>query len=85
MPFVKPLSEEQFKTIVETHPKGIITIEEHQKSCGMGSTVVEIINDLYAENKIATYPKIKRIAIPDEFLGIVGTQNYLREYENLTL
>ena len=85
VPFVKPIDVEQLKSIVERHPNGLITIEEHQKSCGMGSAVVEMINDLYADGKLSTYPKINRIAIPDEFAGVVGTQQYLRKYEHLTV
>ena len=85
VPFVKPIDVEQWKSIVERHPDGLITIEEHQKSCGMGSAVVEMINDLYADGKLSIYPKIKRIAIPDEFVGVVGTQQYLRKYEHLTV
>ena len=85
IPFVKPIDVEQLKSIVERHPDGLITIEEHQKSCGMGSAVVEMINDLYADGKLSIYPKIKRIAIPDEFVGVVGTQQYLRKYEHLTV
>ena len=85
IPFVKPIDVGQLKSIVEKHPDGIITIEEHQKSCGMGSAVVEMINDLYADGKLSTYPKINRIAIPDEFAGVVGTQQYLRKYEHLTV
>lgn len=85
VPFVKPMNIEQLKQIVEQHPDGIITIEEHQKSCGMGSAVVEIVNDLYANGQLNSYPKIKRIAIPDEFVGVVGTQVFLREYEKLKL
>ena len=61
------------------------TIEEHQKSCGMGSALIEILNDLYAEGQIKHYPKVKRIAIPDEFADIVGTQIYLREHEGLKI
>lgn len=85
VPFVKPINMEQLKTIVESHPDGLVTIEEHQKSCGMGSAVVEILNDMFANGKLSIYPKIKRIAIPDEFVGVVGTQKYLREVENLHL
>lgn len=85
IPFVKPIDVEQLKEIVDSHSDGIITIEEHQKSCGMGSAIVEILNDLYAEGKITKYPQVKRIAIPDEFVGIVGTQSYLREVEKLKL
>lgn len=83
--FVKPINVEQLKAIVERYPEGLITIEEHQKSCGMGSAVIEIVNDLYAQGTIERYPSIKRIAIPDEFAPVVGSQNYLREYEGLKL
>ena len=38
-----------------------------------------------SEGKIQSYPMIHRIAIPDEFADVVGTQKYLREYEGLTL
>ena len=85
VPFVKPINKEQLINIVKTHPAGLITLEEHQKSCGMGSAIVEVLNDLYYECDIEFYPKVKRIAIPDEFASVVGTQNYLREYEKLTL
>ena len=85
IPFVKPINIEQLKTIVENYPEGLITIEEHQKSCGMGSAIVEAVNDLYTQGKIPKYPVLKRIAIPDEFAPVVGTQGYLREYEGLKL
>ena len=49
VPFVKPIDVEQLKSIVEKHPNGLITIEEHQKSCGMGSALVEILNDMFSE------------------------------------
>lgn len=84
VPFVKPVNIEQLKAIVGSHD-GIITIEEHQKSCGMGSALVEILNDLYTEKQIRHYPKVKRIAIPDEFVDVVGTQLFLREYEGLKI
>lgn len=85
VPFVKPINKEQLINIVKTHPAGLITIEEHQKSCGMGSAIVEILNDLYYEGNIEAYPKVKRIAIPDEFADVVGTQVFLREHEGLKL
>lgn len=85
VPFVKPINKEQLINIVKTHPAGLITIEEHQKSCGMGSAIVEILNDFYYEGNIEVYPKVKRIAIPDEFADVVGTQVFLREHEGLKL
>lgn len=85
VPFVKPINKEQLINIVKTHPAGLITIEEHQSSCGMGSAIVEVLNDLYYEGNIEVYLKVKRIAIPDEFADVVGTQVFLREHEGLKL
>lgn len=85
VPFVKPLNKEQLKAVVEKHPEGLITIEEHQASTGMGSAIVEQVNDMYASGELRFYPAIKRVAIPDEFAPVVGTQTYLREYEGLKI
>lgn len=85
VPFVKPINKEQLLRIAAIHQNGLITIEEHQRSCGMGSAIIEIINDMYTEGEIQKYPMIHRIAIPDEFADVVGTQKYLREYEGLKL
>lgn len=51
----------------------------------MGFALVEILNDMFANGRLSIYPKIKRIDIHDEFAGVVGTQKYLREVENLQL
>lgn len=85
VPFVKPLNKQCLQDIVARYPDGLITIEEHQRSCGMGSAIVEQLNDMFAAGEIANYPKVQRIAIPDEFVGVVGNQNYLREVEGLKL
>lgn len=85
VPFVKPLNKERLKAIVEKHTEGLITIEEHQASTGMGSAIVEQVNDMYAAGELRAYPVIKRVAIPDEFAPVVGTQTYLREYEGLKI
>lgn len=85
VPFVKPLNKEQLRSIVEKHDEGLITIEEHQASCGMGSAIVEQVNDMFANGELTSYPVIKRVAIPDEFAPIVGTQAYLRDYERLKI
>lgn len=85
VPFVKPLNKQCLQDIVARYPDGLITIEEHQRSCGMGSAIVEQLNDMYAAGEITNYPKVLRIAIPDEFVGVVGNQKYLREVEGLKL
>lgn len=85
VPFVKPVNKDQLKSIVESHADGLITIEEHQLSCGMGSAIVEQLNDMHYKNELTHYPKLHRIAIPDEFADVVGTQIYLRNHEGLHL
>ncbi len=85
IPFVKPLNKSQIKAIVESHREGLIVMEEHQKSCGVGAAIVECLNDMYASGELQVYPKVKRLAINDEFLPIVGNQNYLRNAAGLSL
>lgn len=85
IPFVKPLDKSQLQDIAEHYSEGLITIEEHQLSCGMGSAVVEQLSDMYAAGELTSYPRVKRIAIPDEFASVVGNQSYLREVEGLSL
>ena len=84
VPFVKPLDIGKLKEIVNRY-SSVVTLEEHQKSCGIGSAIVEIVNDLYSNNEIFEYPKIRRIAIDDKFYSISGTQDYLRKQAGLIL
>lgn len=85
IPFVKPLNKQQLKTIVEKHANGLVVMEEHQKSCGVGSAIIESLSDMYNAGELNNFPKIKRLAINDEFLSIVGNQSYLREIAGITL
>lgn len=82
--FVKPLNVKQIKEIAEQYSE-IIVLEEHQKSCGIGSAIIEQISDLYAYGVLPIYPRIKRIAIDDKFYSISGSQDYLREKAGLRL
>jgi len=83
-PFVKPIDLPMLRFICLNHSK-IITIEEHQRSCGFGSAILEAINDLREVDKISSTPQIKRLAIPDKFVSIAGTQEYLRERAGIIL
>ena len=74
----------QIKEIAEQYSE-IIVLEEHQKSCGIGSAIIEQISDLYAYGVLPIYPRIKRIAIDDKFYSISGSQDYLREKAGLRL
>lgn len=84
VPFVKPLNRSQIICIAEQY-SNIYILEEHQKSCGVGSAIIEVLNDLYFEGEISTYPKTKRIGIDDEFYSTSGSQQYLRELAGLVL
>lgn len=85
VPFVKPLDVNQLAAIIELHPEGLIVMEEHQASCGVGSAIIEQASDMYAQGKITNFPKVVRKAIKDEFIPIVGSQAYLRKAEGLSL
>jgi transketolase len=78
VPFIKPLDLDSLQGIAKKYKK-IITIEEHQKSSGFGSAILEGFNDIREHNKIYEIPYLKRVAIPDLFVKFAGTQNYLRE------
>lgn len=82
IPFIKPIDKD---TLLEVALKYdiIITLEEHQKSCGMGSAILEALNDLRELGKIRDLPLVKRVAIQDRFFGISGTQDYLRSIAGL--
>ena len=77
-PFIKPIALDGLKIIADDYEK-IITIEEHQKSGGFGSAVLEGFNELEESKKILKCPRIKRIAIPDIFVSVAGSQDYLRK------
>jgi len=83
-PFIKPLDKLILKEIC-CRFKTIITVEEHQRSTGFGSAILEGINDLIEEGEIASFPFIKRLAIPDIFISVAGTQEYLREKAGIIL
>jgi len=82
-PFVSHLDKQALKSIVETH-SFVITVEEHQLNGGFGSAVVEALSDMYAAGEIPRMPRVKRIGIPNQFLAICGTQEFLREVAGIT-
>lgn len=85
LPFIKPISEIALKQIIQTHQAGLITLEEHQKSCGVGSAIAEKLCDMFADGIIDRFPRVRRIAIPDKFADVVGDQVFLRNQMNLHL
>jgi transketolase len=83
-PFIKPLDYGILSKISDEYQQ-IITIEEHQRSAGFGSAILEGLHDLLEQQKITSIPKVKRIAIPDIFISVSGTQNHLRKLSGLIL
>ncbi|NDV58031.1 transketolase family protein [Bacteroides sp. 519] len=84
VPFVKPLSKNYIKNFLSGY-SDIVVLEEHQKSGGVGSAFIEVVNDLYANNEISVYPRIRRIAIDDKFYSVSGSQAYIRSQAGLVL
>lgn len=84
VPSIKPINIKQLNQLASQYNE-IIIVEEHQKSTGIGSAIIEVLSDSYNDGAIKTFPKIKRVAINDYFLSIVGDQNYLREKANIII
>lgn len=59
--------------------ESVITIEEHQRNAGFGSFVLEQFSDLVEQGMLTAMPSVKRIAIPNTFVSVAGTQEYLRQ------
>jgi len=74
---IKPIDKEIIlRAAKET--KAIFTVEEHNIIGGLGSAVAEIL----AES--GSNVLFKRIAVPDNLIKDIGSQNYLREKFGLT-
>ena len=84
IPVVKPLNATQLCQLAENR-RQIIIVEENQKSGGIGSAIIEVLSDAYNNGLLKTYPKIRRIAINDEFLEVAGSQRYLQQTAGLIL
>lgn len=84
VPFIKPLNKQQIKELAQKY-NNIIVLEEHQKSAGLGSAIIEQVSDMYASGEISVFPKIKRVAIDDCFYHLSGSQAFLRKNAGLLL
>lgn len=84
VPVIKPLNQAYLCQLAENR-RQIIIVEENQKSGGIGSAIIEVLSDAYNNGLLKTYPKIRRIAINDEFLEVAGSQRYLQQTAGLIL
>lgn len=83
-PFISDLNDTQLIGLAERYPRWI-TAEEHQLNGGFGSAVLERMSDLYAAGRIARFPEIQRLGIPNIFQGFAGSQDYLRMRAGIVL
>lgn len=72
VPMLKPFDEVGLLDVVATHP-ALLVVEEHVGTGGLGSVVA----DLLFEHGRAPV-RAARMALPDRFSSIVGSQEYLR-------
>lgn len=84
IPVIKPMDIISLAAIAQKYAH-IITMEEHQRSGGFGSAVLESLNDIRNQELIGFIPSLKIIAIPDKFIGYAGTQDFLRKEAGLIL
>jgi transketolase len=83
-PFVGRYDRDELISLVNRFEM-LVTVEEHQLNGGFGSSVVEALSDLYAAGTIDRMPKIKRIGIPNKFIGYAGSQEFLRHSAGIGL
>lgn len=76
-PTVKPIDAEMIRACAESHEL-IVTCEEHNIVGGLGSAVAEVLAEMQNAARMV------RVGINDTYCGIVGDQNHLRTYYDLT-
>lgn len=84
VPYIKPIDSTTIELLAHSYER-IITLEEHQRSAGLGSAVLEALHDCREKKKSMPIPFVHRIAIPDQFIQNAGSQDYLRQSCGLVL
>ena len=75
---VKPLDRQLLLESI-ANVRLVVTVEEHLLAGGLGSAVLETLNDLETELN----PVVKRFGIPDSFADVYGSQESLFDYWGL--
>ena len=75
---IKPLDNHFLKRCITQGYSHWISLEEHHKTGGLGSALLEWLSEQQINN-IA----LKRIGISDHFVHRLGAQNYVRKTEGL--
>lgn len=77
---IKPVDENSLMNLIP-NVKAVVTIEEHTRIGGLGSTILEFCSDSIPEHT----HKIFRVGIPDKFAEQYGSQNSLLEHWGITV
>ena len=75
---IKPLDSKKICNLIK-NTKTVITVEEHYREGGLGSTIIETVSDEAPEQ----VKKITRCGLPNIFVDKYGSQDKLLEYYNL--
>lgn len=77
IPFIKPISEKGLLDLFSRYEK-IISLEEHQKTGGLGSMLLENANRLKSKGDLAFFPNIEIRGIDGLFYSNAGSQSIIR-------
>ena len=75
---IKPLDESFLAQCAKKNYKMWISLEEHHKSGGLGTCLLEWLADNSIDNI-----RLVRMGIDDKFIHKLGNQNYTRKMEGL--
>lgn len=79
LPIIKPLDKALILKNIQNVAL-IVTLEEHMKAGGFGSSILEILSDNLHP---ADLPKILRLGLPDQFVELYGSQQALFKHYQL--
>lgn len=77
-PTIKPIDEETISICAEKY-KVIVTVEEHNIVGGFGGAIAEVMASLPIRRAF-----LVRIGLQDTFSSVVGTQDYLRDFYQMS-
>lgn len=78
IPTIKPINKSKLKVIMKKHAQ-VFTLEEHSIIGGLGSVISEYITDNHIQGV-----RLYRFGVPDEFIHVTGTREFLLECSGLS-
>jgi transketolase len=78
IPMIKPMNKSTLRVIMKKHTH-LFTLEEHSIVGGLGSVISEYITDSHISGV-----RLYRFGVPDEFIHVTGTREFLLEYSGLS-